>query len=75
MPREILVKSSDKLNDKQTKRIETAAFNKYGADILMRFAVERELIGGITIYDNGQVTDNTLQRRLKDVSDILRDNT
>lgn len=75
MPREILVKSSMALTSKQIKKIETAAVVKYGADVSVRFAVEPELIGGITIYDNGRVTDNTLQRKLKDVSIILRDNT
>jgi F0F1-type ATP synthase delta subunit len=74
MPREILIKSSAALTGVQQKKIITAATVKYGNDISVRFAVEPELIGGITIYDNGRVTDNTLQRKLKDVSNLLREN-
>ncbi|MGI6701435.1 MAG: F0F1 ATP synthase subunit delta [Christensenellales bacterium] len=69
--REIIVKTSKPLTDSRIKSITDVAVSKYGKDAAVKFLVDESLIGGIIIYDNGKVINNTLINRLNTIKEMI----
>lgn len=70
--REIIIKSAMNLNEKQIKRIKDKAISIYGKKIQLKIIIDINLIGGIIIYDNGEIIDSTIIKQLNDIKLLLK---
>jgi len=70
--RDIIVKSAKPLDDNAVKKIKDTAKKKYGNDYTVKFILESELLGGLIIYDDGVVIDNSVVRKLNNIKKIIK---
>ncbi len=70
--REIIIKSAFLLNDRQKQIIILKATENYGKNISVKFLIDPDLIGGLLIYDNGKVIDNSISKQLSDIKNFIK---
>lgn len=67
----VLVTSAIELTDGQSEKIKKAVTKKYGKDVEIRFDVDADLIGGLTITDNSRQLDGSLKYKLDQIKKVF----
>ena len=62
------VELSDEQKEKLTQKLET----KFGKKVLATFEVDKSLIGGIKIVMEDEVLDGSIEKRLKDLKEVIK---
>lgn len=61
---DLLIRSARKLDKEEESKLKDGLQKKYGKPVAVRFEESSELIGGMQIYENGTVTDYSMQNYL-----------
>ena len=62
------VELSDEQKEKLTQKLET----KFGKKVLATFEVDKSLLGGIKIVMEDEVLDGSIEKRLKDLKEVIK---
>lgn len=68
---EVSVKTAYKLSDKQDKKLKKVLEEKLGDEVVINYAIDEEVIGGLSVSFDSYLIDDTVKGKLDKIKQIL----